>query len=115
MFADTMVQNDPTVPLYCEHSFVTCRCPLVGVVLAKPSERGLEPVAVASGEVALDEVGRHRVHDPAATRRYQPQELVDLLPCGVDACRKLRSRADAELAVDLREVPRDRVRAQAEL
>src|SRR6476620_6680280 len=30
-------------------------------------------------------------------------------------CRELRSRANAELAVDLREVPRDRVRAEVEL
>jgi hypothetical protein len=34
--------------------------------------------------------------------------------CGEVRC-ELRSGADAELAVDLREVPRDRVRAQAEL
>src|SRR5439155_6206112 len=34
--------------------------------------------------------------------------------CG-DACGELRARADAELPVDLREVPLDRVQAQAEL
>jgi hypothetical protein len=37
MFADTIVQKDPTVPLYCEHSFVTCKRPLVGVDLAEPA------------------------------------------------------------------------------
>src|SRR5437762_14300312 len=37
MFADTIVQNDPTVPLYCEHSLVTCRRPLVGVDMARPA------------------------------------------------------------------------------
>src|SRR6478735_4316412 len=55
-------------------------------------------------------------HCPARGVRHQPCERVDLLVAGCsDVCRELRSRADAELAIDLREVPRDRVRAEAEL
>ena len=40
---------------------------------------------------------------------------MDLVGFGADARRELGSRANAELAVDLREVPCDRVRAEAEL
>ena len=51
----------------------------------------------------------------ARISRFFTLPVVDLLLCAAQAWRELRSRADAELAVDLREVPRDRFRAEAEL
>src|SRR5207247_1365212 len=79
-------------------------------------ERSLEPRTVASGQIALHEVGRHASTIPQPTGSHQPHETVDLLlrRCG-HACDELRSGADAELAVHLREVPHDSIRAQAEL
>ena len=37
MFEDVIVQNEPAVPSYCEHSFVTWRAPLRSVELAEPA------------------------------------------------------------------------------
>ena len=98
-------------------TYVEPRC-ATPVARREPGERGLEPGAVASRQVALHEVGRHRrstiARDAHPRNNRTNLWIYSSASCG-DASRELCSRADAELAIDLREVPRDRVRAEAEL
>src|SRR5262245_53401059 len=83
-----------------------------GAVRAPPRAR---PGRVPASN-ALRGTSSSRTHDRVRGTGDQPHEVVDLRGrCCRDLGGELGSRANAELAIDLREVPRDRVRAQAEL
>src|SRR5215204_504025 len=64
------------------------------------------------GRPRLGEVHRHAIDATTAPSRNQPGDSLDL---SGESCDELGAGVDAELAVDLREVPFDGLRADDEL
>src|SRR5919198_5029143 len=50
---DVIVQNEPAAPVYCEHSFVTCRAPLRGVAVAEPAVTANAAAAIATASAIV--------------------------------------------------------------